>query len=48
MFLKIGNSFLNHILKVQKLELNSLNHIECNQSFNDVVPSIDLSLRYSV
>ena len=25
---KNSNSFLNHILKVQKLELNNLNHIK--------------------
>ena len=48
---KNSNSFINYILKIQKLELNNLNQpIEFNQSFNDVdvVPSIDLSLRYGV
>jgi len=36
------------MLKVRKLELNNLNHIEFNHTFNDVVPSIGLSLRYGV
>jgi len=40
-------SFLNHILKVQKLELNNLNHIELNHTLM-TYPSIDLSLKYGV
>jgi len=47
---KNSNSFLNHILKVQKLELNTLKALWSLiiGYYNDVVPSIDLSLRYGV
>ena len=35
---KNSNSFLNHILKVQKLELNNLNHIEFNHTLVTLFP----------
>jgi len=37
LFLKIV-SFLNHILKVQKLELNNLNYIEFNHTLMTLFP----------
>ena len=39
---KNSNSFLNHILKVQKLELNNLNHIEFNHTLMTFPQSICL------
>ena len=35
---KNSNSFLSHILKVKKLELNNLNHIEFNHTLMTLFP----------
>ena len=35
---KNSNSFLNHLLKVQKLELNNFNHIEFNHTLMTLFP----------
>jgi len=38
LFLKNINSFLNHILKVQKFEHNNLNHIKFNHTLMTLFP----------